>query len=281
MKTISAVVIMGFLLFIQSLKAQAQQTNIQSKTIKPYSLTVTCYKTTSVIFPHAITGVDRGSKDVLIQKAKGAENILQIKAARESFPETNITVVTADGKLNSFLVNYAKEPPIINLQISKNPDAGTVLLSPGKMNEAEIQSYAKRALKADKNVHGLHDNHFGIRFRLDGVFIHESAIYLRIGIKNQSGISYDIGQLRLFVRDKQQAKRTAVQEIEIMPLYTQNSTNKIPGNSESISVIAIPKLILADKKHLVIQLMEQGDGRHMELHVRNNHLLKAAGLAGN
>jgi len=54
-------------------------------------------KTTNIIFPYSIVSVDIGSRDVLAQKAKGVENILQIKAARDSFPQTNISIITADG----------------------------------------------------------------------------------------------------------------------------------------------------------------------------------------
>lgn len=47
-----------------------------------------------------LKSVDRGSKDVLAQKAKGVESILQVKAAKTNFDETNLTVINADGKLS-------------------------------------------------------------------------------------------------------------------------------------------------------------------------------------
>jgi hypothetical protein len=85
MKTISAIMIMGLFLFFTIFNANAQQSSgVQVKTIEPYKLNIGYSKTTNIIFPHAIISVDRGSKDVLAQKAKGVENILQVKAARDS-----------------------------------------------------------------------------------------------------------------------------------------------------------------------------------------------------
>ena len=51
-------------------------------------------KTTSIVFPYAIKSIDKGSPDVLMQKAKGVENILLIKAAKQNFTQTNLTVIT-------------------------------------------------------------------------------------------------------------------------------------------------------------------------------------------
>lgn len=109
---------MGIFLLITIFKTQAQtNTTWQIKAIEPYHVAVTFSKTTNIIFPYSIISVDIGSQDVLAQKAKGVENILQIKAAKERFPQTNISVVTADGKLTSFLVDYAEQPSVLNLSL--------------------------------------------------------------------------------------------------------------------------------------------------------------------
>ena len=74
MKKISAVIVTGFFLLTIIISAQAQESinaNTEIKAIAPYPLTITCSKTTNIIFPYAIISVDRGSKDVLAQKAGG------------------------------------------------------------------------------------------------------------------------------------------------------------------------------------------------------------------
>src|ERR1700743_3117645 len=96
---------MGFILLMGA-TAFAQDRTKTSEVIQPQLLAVTFAKTTNLIFPYAIKSVDKGSKDLLVQVAKGVENIIQVKAAVQGFEETNLTVITADGKLYSYVVDY-------------------------------------------------------------------------------------------------------------------------------------------------------------------------------
>ncbi len=280
MKKISAVVVMGFSLFITFFSAQAQQAagNIQFRSIEPYQVAISYSKTTNIIFPHAIISVDRGSKDVLAQKAKGVENILQIKAAKEGFAETNLTVVTADGKLNSFLIDYADQPSILNLSLNGNQPKNTIFFSPENINQAIVERYAKIAFLSKKKVRGIKDKDFDIRFRMNGLFIQDDVMYMRMNIENQSNINYDIDQLRFFIRDQKKAKRTATQEIEISPFFIYNNKDKVEGQTTNTFVFALPKFTIPDKKYLDIQLMEKDGGRHLELHLKNKTIVKAAPL---
>jgi hypothetical protein len=75
------VILLGML---SVLTIQAQNSAASDYTqIRPEPLTIAVGKTTHLIYPFAIKSVDRGSRDILVQKAKGLENILQVKAARE------------------------------------------------------------------------------------------------------------------------------------------------------------------------------------------------------
>ncbi len=276
MKKISVIWITGFFLCLTSFNIQAQQTNdIRATTIEPYRIAIASTKTTNIIFPYAIISVDRGSKDVLAQKAGGVENVLQIKAARESFPETNLTVITADGRLNSFVINYADRPSVLNLLLTENETEDPVLLSPGNINEAKVRQYAGEALKSREKTRGITDSKFGIRFSMNGLFIYDNTLFLRVSIRNRSNIIYDIDQLRFYIRDQKKSKRTATQELEITPLFTYNKTGKTEGHSEETIVFALSKFTIPDKKYLAVQLMERDGGRHLELHVKNRKIVKA------
>ena len=76
------------------------------------SLAIATDKTTSLIFPFPIRHVDRGTKDILVQQVKEADNILLVKAASEKFSETNLSVVTEDGSVYTFRVNYDADPSV-------------------------------------------------------------------------------------------------------------------------------------------------------------------------
>jgi conjugative transposon TraN protein len=280
MKKIKAVMAVGAFMLLVTFSADAQQAaNSRVQSIAPYKLEISCLKTTNIIFPYAIISVDRGSKDVLAQKAKGVENILQVKAAKDCIQETNLSVVTSDGRLNSFILSYVGQPSILNYSLVDNPpQSGTIFLSPEKINQAEIQAYARAASTWRKRVTGIKEKDFGIRFQMNGLFVHGDILYCRIRIENKSNINYDIDQLRFFIRDQKKANRTATQEIEVTPAYIQDNADKIEAQAGHTIVFALPKFTIPDKKYLAIQLMEKNGGRHLELHVKNKTVVRSTVL---
>ncbi|MBS1780976.1 MAG: conjugative transposon protein TraN [Bacteroidetes bacterium] len=278
MKKISVVMLTGFLI-CGIVNAQAQYLHEQQLTvITPYHVAISYTMTTNIIFPYAIISVDRGSRDVLAQKAKGVENILQLKAARDSFPETNLSVITADGKLTSFMVDYASQPSGLSLSLADAAPKSAVAVLAGNINTKEMEQYAGIAAISKARLRGVKDHSYGIRFRMDGLFIHDEIMYLRFRITNETNVDYDIDQLRFYIRDQKKAKRTATQEIEIQPVHVSNNTNKVTRATDQTIVFAVPKFTIPDKKYLAIQLMEKNGGRHMELHIKNRDLLKVISI---
>lgn len=271
--------VMGYLLFMTiGVLAQQSSKNHLSKT-ESDSLMIAYSKTTNIVFPFAIKSVDKGSTDILVQKAKGLENILQVKAAQRGFFQTNLTVVTADGKFYSFVLDYNEEFPQLNLTLNKTkPDGQEIYFSDEIINDQDIEEYSKLALYDKKKLRGLKESKYDIYFRLNGIFIRDEVMYYRIKITNNSKINYEIDQLRFFIRDTKKIKRTASQEIEIMPIYILNDINKIEAQAENIFVFALPKFTIPEKKYLAIQLMEKNGGRHLEEHVKNTKLVQVTAL---
>ncbi|MFC5683576.1 conjugative transposon protein TraN [Flavobacterium sp. MAHUQ-51] len=278
MKRMNVVVIMITLFFMNNVFGQLQKEIKEPFSVNLDSLTIAYSKTTNIVFPYAILSVDRGSNDFLVQKAKGVENILQLKAAKEDFKETNLTVVTSDGQLYSFILNFDEENPVLNLVVASKNDEIKYLGATEAKNEEQLHSYAELAYYAKDKLYNVRDKKYWMEFRLDGVFIHEDVLYYRIQIENYSKIGYAINQLRFFIRDQNKMKRTASQELEICPLYIFNQSKTIEGKSANTLVFAFSKFTIPDKKHLVIQLMEEQGGRHFELQVKNRKLMQLAVL---
>jgi conjugative transposon TraN protein len=278
MKRISAVMITGILLFIINNNTFSQSCVQSFKTtiIEPYHLFITFNKTTNLIFPYSIKSVDRGSRDVLAQKAKGVENILLVKAGRENFTETNLSVITSDGKLYSFILNYSNNPSLLNISFTKDTSSEEIvsLLQAGN-DEAQMQLISEQIAKEKRMFHAIHDYKYKIDFRLNGIYINGDVIFCQLEIKNRSNINYDIDMLRFFINDKKKSKRTASQEIEIQPLYVYGDTSVIKGQSKNIRVCTLPKFTISDNKFLSIQMMEKNGGRHLQLRVHNRTIVKA------
>ncbi len=231
-------------------------------------------KTTSIVFPYAIKSIDKGSPDVLMQKAKGVENILFVKAAKENFNQTNLTVVTADNRLYVFVLNYNESCPDLNIKADNTAAvSGNILFSMENDNQKKIEQYASLALSKKKKLERLKRSRFEMKLNVTGIFIHQDILYFRLMLGNNSKINYEIDQLRFFIRDRKKSKRTASQEIEVIPLYSTSASSVIPDKSEVNIVYAVSKFTIPEKKYLTIQLIEKNGGRHIEIDVKNNDLI--------
>jgi conjugative transposon TraN protein len=258
---------------------QSPTGNFQTTIIEPYPLKITTNKTTNLIFPYAIKSVDRGSGDVLAQKAKGVENILLVKAGRQNFSETNLSVITADGKLYSFILDYLNNPTALNLSFvddTLNTDVSSSLKP--LYNEASFRIDAERILKQKKTVRGVRDFRYDVRISLNGIYIKNEVLFFMLQLANNTNIDYDVDMLRFSIIDEKKSKRTATQEIEIRPLYANGLTSIVRGQSKNTLVFALPKFTIPNKKYLSIQLMEENGGRHLSLRIFNRTIIKARTL---
>lgn len=229
------------------------------------SLTIATDKTTSLIFPFPIKYVDRGTKDVIVQPVKEDERILLVKAASKQFAETNLSVVTGDGHVYEFTVNYAAQPSMLVLH-----------LPPSK--KATVASYANMILNnPSKRI--IKVEHAGIVTKLSGIYVKDDIIYYQLQIHNHSPLDYDIELLKFHIVDKKKGKRTALQENELVPIYVAGNKSKVKAYSYSVVTVALEKFTIPDAKFLGIQLMEKNGGRHFNLRVYNNQILKAKVLA--
>jgi len=254
----------GLLMLVMDTSAIAQGSRENIPSVVTQNLQISYAKTTSILFPYAIHSVDKGSQDILVQKAKGLENILQVKAARKDFTETNLTVVTSDGKLYAFTICYDESPETLTYTF---PGA-KVDYSFAPADEQQLLYGAELALYERKKV-AYTAKDYGITLTVTGIFIHNDLLHYRISIANDTHISYDIDQLRFFVRDKKKAKRTASQEVEIVPLQVYKETRKVPAQSLSQFVCVLPKFTIPDDKNLIIELIEHSGGRHLQLVLKN------------
>ncbi|QJB29929.1 conjugative transposon protein TraN [Chitinophaga oryzae] len=273
-----AVWMVGIACLLGNMPARAQEYD----ELTPLNLRVSFYKTTNLIFPYAVTSVDRGSRDLLVQKAKGVRNILQVKAGREYFSETNLSVVTEDGRFYSFVVQYDSFPSVLNLQFGKKLDTdiygGPIQLSADSLNAAEQHRTAELVRISKDRQWRIADKKFSMRLRLNAIYIRNDLFYFQVGLKNSSAINYYPDQIKFSIRDKKVARRTAYQEKIIQPKLILGPGNVITANSEAALVFVLPKFTIPDKKHLYLYLTEKDGGRHLKIRIKNRQLVKAQAI---
>jgi conjugative transposon TraN protein len=240
---------------------------------------ITFNKTLSIVFPASITSVDRGSRDVLVQKVKGVNNVLQLKAGKINFKETNLTVITSDAKLHHFFVQYSDAPATFTIQAIKS-DVGEnseriPILFPSEMTDGDLARYASHILDSPKKRRLKSTSKHEMKLALEGIYIQGNIMFYELAIANNSNIPFHTDMLQFYVKDKQRVKRTAAQEVIEVPLYHVGNSEVIPGKTTTGIVFALPKFTIPDAKLLAIELTERKGGRHLHLDVHNKMIVKA------
>lgn len=261
-----------------------------------YPLFVSDQKTSHLVFPFPVTYVDLGSSGIIAAKATGAENIVRVKAARMQFSETNMTVLTSDGKLYSFVVNYARDPKVLSLDLASRGsaaeakrseisgggasparEAGEAILSNSPIPQGNLDEYSKRALEKKGSAANESSNQLTVKAGLVGY--QQETLFFPVHITNKSAVTYDVDFIKFYIQDKQVAKRTAEQAIELQPVYVYNVNQKKIESQQTVGqVFVFKKFTIPDKKELVVEVYEKGGGRNIKLRLSNHDVLNAHGF---
>lgn len=274
-KSVRMIVCMIVFLSGQWAKAQNLITEIRAKVI-PMNLEITTQKTTNLIFPYPVKSVDRGSAEVLVQKAKGVENILQLKAASDTLKETNLTVVTADGTLYSFIIRFLASPAQLNFSLGKViAQTPWALFAAGDNNEAKINDLATQLSHKKRIVSSLRTWNNAIGLRCNGIYVKDDILYFQMELENKSAINYTVDQLRFYIEDLKRAKRTASQQVQMQPMEITGNSTVIGSNSVQNIVVAIPKFTIPNQKVFMVEMLEKDGGRNLLLRIRNSYVIRA------
>jgi conjugative transposon TraN protein len=273
MKKYSNYLLIGMFLLSFTLTTRAQDFEgvVQTRVLVPYKMSISYNKTSNLIFPYSIKSVDRGSADVLIQKANGVENILQVKAAQHDFENTNLSVVTSDGRFYSFLVSYAANPAALNIVL--DDDTAEAFLSDTPMNDVKLNSLAEQIKNQPTFLNKKMLNQ-KMHLALKSIYLIGDAMWFNLHLKNKSLIGYTPYSTRFIIRDKRRSKRSAIQEIELQPIYTQDRL-LINGREEINYIYGIPQFTIPTTQELIIQIYEQNGGRTLILPINHRTILKA------
>lgn len=267
---------------VQQASAQTGPLDLPGSSVIPHYRLFISYNTTTVlVFPAAVKPVDRGDKDVIAQKQPGVENVLKLKAARHGFPPTNLHVFASNGIVYAFDIYYtdslATTHNLTNLvPTGPVPVAPPILFSSKLPNTDQMDRYvsAVEALKAENIVHDHHDR---MKLSLESIGLADGLYFFRMKLTNHSLLDYKIDFIRLYIRDRQRAKRSSVQDQETLPIY-QDSAMAIAGNQSVTHVLAVPAFTLANHKEFLIEVYEKNGGRSLTLLIRNRNLFKAKKL---
>lgn len=256
--------------------------------IPPHALEVAFNKTTHVIFPSEIVYVDLGDENLVAGLADGAKNVLRVKSAVKSFKsETNLTVITDDGCFFTFNVKFAKEPLLLNIEMTDFIHDGEAVNRPNNAQEIYLERLGqespmlvklimKSIYKQDRReIKHIGSKRFGVQFILKSIYTNNGLLYFHTELKNTSNITFDIDYISFKIVDKKVVKRTAMQEQVLEPLRAQNYVTVVNGKKSERTVFALEKFTIPDDKQLVIEVAEKEGGRNQSFVVENGDIVRA------
>src|SRR5690606_34698889 len=102
------------------------------------------------------------------------EHILQVKSSMADFDTTNLSVITGDGRLHSFILSYAKSPKELEYVVPKIPSEQI----PGSnANEERLETNIRllKQLPTEKLIKSR--KAFGMECALQGLFVQDNLFY--------------------------------------------------------------------------------------------------------
>lgn len=238
------------------------------------SVPVTGAKMTNLVFPVALATGVKVSRDVLVQRPKGVDNVIELKAVRRNFTPTNLSVFGKDGQLYSFDLHYVEDTAVLSFRVVASDTTGrpVVMLSGLPVDEATMASDA-RLLSDRRRFMRVSARSGGVRFRLTGMYLRDGLMWLCFRVSNGTRIAFSPAYVRVFLEDCKKVKRTATQDLDQAPVYA-GGLSVVPGRGSLRFAEAFAPFTVARGKRLVVQLADDAGGRSMMLVVGRKEVLK-------
>lgn len=285
MNTIIRKLLLSGILISITISSYAQQISRSIITkIEPYSIAVTYFKTTHLLFPSPIRYVDLGSEYLIAGKAEDAKNVLRVKASVLNFTgETNFSVITDDGRFYNFNVHYNTNPTILNYnlqnerKVTEIQPKNDVLFEELGNSAPSITDFIMESIhnKNRRTIRHIGSKSDGIQFLLKGIYVCNGKFYFYTQLRNKSNVPFQIDFVNFKIVDKKVAKRTVVQEKPLTPLRMYKPLAAVANNSVEQNVFMLDQFTISDDKMLVIEIFEKNGGRQQALQVENSDLIHA------
>jgi len=109
---------------------------------------------------------------------------------------------------------------------------------------------------------------------LQGIYLRDSLLWLVLRLENHGPFGYMPEYMRWCIRDKRQARRTAMQEVTLQ-LAHADAAKALAGDSSRIMLTAFKPFTLPGDKELVLRMAEGNGARELVMKVGGKELLKA------
>lgn len=288
-RTLAGVLAIILMVFVSSSYAQ---------TLIP--LDISQEKAVYLLFPVNVNYCDTGNEDVTYAVT---DNIVKLNAKKVAFPETNLTVITKDNVLYTFLLIYKKDPRKLNViltleegkQIGRHSpdnllgstypeeteevrDVVTAIESQNDNSALETavvstllskEVFDSVCLKMINNEKSLliNDMIHNVGLELVNVFEYEGYHFFSLYAYNHSKKPFVVDIVNFQQGEKSWTFGKVYREALITPVYAFNDKNVIAPNAKFHLIYVFEKMHLADGKKLLIEMGADDGKRILSLEV--------------
>ncbi|MFD2101286.1 DUF4138 domain-containing protein [Flagellimonas iocasae] len=228
-------------------------------------------KNVAMFFPSPIHQAIVGSEDFVFSYDREEAGYFGLLQGVEGV-ESNLLVITSDHKVYAYILKYAKELTQLNHFVRERDGIGKI--GPARELQMKEDSMVVEASQYDRFcrllLYGKPKNMVtkrkrGVRLRLEDIVYDGREVYLIFGIRNRSGIDFEVDRLEVLRVNGNAKRRASYQEIPLEPIHGCGIPVVVKDGDMVHFVYVLPKFVLGDKERLKLVLEELHGGRRMEL----------------
>ncbi|MBE6246343.1 MAG: DUF4138 domain-containing protein [Bacteroidales bacterium] len=213
---------------------------------------------------------DLGSNAIVAAAAPSVPSLLRIKASAPFQGETTLTVMTKDENLTTYIVRYTphlKKYIIRQKEGQKHDVTSSDATIPSGGNSVIVAINGSKA-----SLNHIYDKTLRIEFNIDNIYTCHNKVYITVGIKNKSSISYSC-DVTFVMADITQSRSTA-QDIVLVPDERYGHLSVAPGN-RTTATYAFEKLTISEGKQLQVNIYETDGYRNVSLKIDSKDIANA------
>ena len=243
--------------------------------------------TTHFVSPEPIDYVDISTPEV--QGDLSSDNVFRIRPVADVLHSGDKFTITVVSK--SFIVVYeltaqenADKYDAVNV-IKVNPNDGILLNQSDILSRQQCFDLSTSVMNKGRNVHNVQASAYGIHMWLNGVYTFGDYILLDVNMSAKTKIPFTMKEMRFKLIDKKKLKATVSQDIELQPYYAMMPTENVSFKKRYRNFFIFNKFTFPTAKLFNISISETNnagnDGRHLEMNISYDQILKAQNLFNN
>lgn len=231
----------------------------------------------ALFFPKPIRQGITGAPNFVFTYNREKEQYFGLLQAQQG-TESNLLVITQDGRVYSYILKYGEQLPRLNYFIAQDGSIGTEIplkdevqadnreLGPIDRRWEDFEDFSGHLLKSKYRVLASNRKR-GIGLQLQKMVYHGAETYLVIQVTNRSGIAYEVDFLNVYRISGNKRRKASFQKLEMVPIHTHGMPARIDHGQSHRLVYVLPKFVLGDREKLQLELQEKNGSRKMVLKI--------------